>query len=93
VICARYLARPEEMRNVYHVSVGKFQKKRQLGRFRLKGEYNIKIDLYEVGCRHRTLPLLFRIGNGKGDVRVPLSVMKCRCILAIIFRLSKVPTL
>jgi uncharacterized membrane protein YcjF (UPF0283 family) len=54
MIRARYLARPEEMRSVYHVSVGKLEKKRQLGRFRIKGEYNIKIDLYEVGCHHST---------------------------------------
>jgi len=52
-ISARYLARPEEMRNVYHVSVGKFEKKRQLGRFRLKCDY-ITIGLYEVGCHHIT---------------------------------------
>jgi hypothetical protein len=53
-ICARYLARPEEMRSVYHISVGKFEKKRKAGRFRLKGEYIIKIGLYEVGCHHCT---------------------------------------
>jgi len=52
--CARYLAHPEGMRNVYNIVVGKFEKKRELGRFRLKCEYNIKIDLNEVGCHHST---------------------------------------
>jgi hypothetical protein len=39
------IARLKEMRNIDHISVGKFEKKRQLVRFRLKCEYNIKIDL------------------------------------------------
>ena len=39
-----------ERRKVYRVLVGKPEGKRPLGRPRLRWEYNIKMDLQEVGC-------------------------------------------
>ena len=38
-----------ERRGVYRVWVEKFEEKRPLGRPRLRWEYNIKMDLQEVG--------------------------------------------
>ena len=40
----------EERRAVYRVSVGKPEGKRPLGRPRRRWDYNIKMDLQEVGC-------------------------------------------
>jgi hypothetical protein len=40
----------EESRGVYRVLVGKPYIKRPLGRPRCRWEYNIKVDLQEVGC-------------------------------------------
>jgi len=39
-----------EMRGVYRVLVGKPEGKKPLGRFRLRWEDNIKMDLRDVGC-------------------------------------------
>jgi len=39
-----------ERRGVYGVLVGKPEGKRPLGRPRRRWEYNIKMDLQEVGC-------------------------------------------
>jgi len=39
-----------EKRGVYRVLVGNPEGKRTLGRLRRRWEYNIKIDLQEVGC-------------------------------------------
>ena len=39
-----------ESRVVYRVLVGNPEGERPLGRPRLRWEYNIKMDLYEVGC-------------------------------------------
>jgi hypothetical protein len=39
-----------ERRDVYRVLVGKPEGKRPLGRPRRRWEYNIKVDLQEVGC-------------------------------------------
>jgi hypothetical protein len=39
-----------ERRGVYRVLVGKPEGKRPVGRPRRRWEYNIKIDLQEVGC-------------------------------------------
>ena len=44
--CSAY----EERRGVYRVLVGKPEGKRQIGRPRRRWEYNIKMDLQEVGC-------------------------------------------
>ena len=43
----------EQFRNAYKVLVGKPENKRPLGRLRLRGEDNIKMDLREVGCDPR----------------------------------------
>jgi hypothetical protein len=40
-----------EGRGVYRVLVGKPEGKRPLGRPRSRWEFNIKMDLQEVGCR------------------------------------------
>ena len=47
---AGHVARMGEKRIVYRVLVGKPEGKRPLGRPRRKWEYNIKMDLQEVGC-------------------------------------------
>jgi len=44
------VARMWERRGVYRVLVGKPEGNRPLGRPRGKWEYNIKMDLQEVGC-------------------------------------------
>jgi len=45
-----HVARLGERKRVYIVLVGKSEGKRQLGRYRLIWEDNIKMDLQEVGC-------------------------------------------
>ena len=47
---AGHVARMGERRGVYGVLVGKPEGKRPLGRPRRRWEYNIKMDLQEVGC-------------------------------------------
>jgi hypothetical protein len=47
---ARHVAHMEERRGVYRVLVGKSEGKRPLQRPRHRWEYNIKMDLQEVGC-------------------------------------------
>ena len=47
---AEHVARTEERRGVYRVSVGKPERNRPLGRSRRKWEDNIKMDLQEAGC-------------------------------------------
>ena len=44
------MARMGEGRGVYRVLVGKPEGKRPMGRPRRRWEYNIKMDLQEVGC-------------------------------------------
>jgi hypothetical protein len=46
---AGHVTRTGEKRNAYRISVGKPEGKRQLGRLRRRWEYNIKIDLREIG--------------------------------------------
>ena len=48
---AGHVARMGDRRGVYRVMMGKPEGKRPLGSSRRKWEYNIKIDLREVGCR------------------------------------------
>ena len=48
---AGHVAGMGESRDVYMVLVGKSERKRPLGRPRHRWEYNIKMDLQEVGCR------------------------------------------
>ena len=45
-----HVGRMGERRGVYRVLVRKREGKRQLGRPRRRWEYNIKMDLQEVGC-------------------------------------------
>ena len=45
-----HVARMGDSRGVYRVLVGKPEGKRQIGRPRRRWEYNIKMDLQEVGC-------------------------------------------
>jgi len=47
---AGHVARMGEGRGVYRVLVGKPEGKRPIGRPRRKWEYNIKMDLQELGC-------------------------------------------
>ena len=48
-----YVARMEQSRNAYKVLVGKPEGKRHLWRPRYRWEYNIKMDLRELGCDPR----------------------------------------
>ena len=47
---AGHVARMGEGRGIYRVLVGKPEEKRPLGRPRRTWEYDIKMDLQEVGC-------------------------------------------
>jgi len=47
---AENVARMGERRGVYRVLVGKPEKKKPLGRLRIRWEDNIKMDLQEMGC-------------------------------------------
>ena len=47
---AVHVARMEHSRSAYRVLVGKPEGRRPLGRPRCRWEYNIKMDLREVGC-------------------------------------------
>jgi hypothetical protein len=46
---AGFVARMEAKMNAYRIMVGKPEEKRLLGRQRRRREYNIKMDLREVG--------------------------------------------
>jgi len=45
-----HVARMGEMRGVYRILLGKTEGKKPFGRPRRRWEYNIKMDLQEVGC-------------------------------------------
>ena len=47
---AGHVARMGEERVLYRVLVGKPKRRRPLGRPRRRWDYNIKMDLQEVGC-------------------------------------------
>jgi hypothetical protein len=55
-----------ENRSACRVLVGKPEETRPLGRPRSRWEYNIKMDLLEVGCGVSTGPICPRIGTGGG---------------------------
>jgi hypothetical protein len=55
-------------RSVYRDLVGKPERKRPLGRSRLRWEDNIKMDLQEVGCGAWTGLIWLRIGTGGGHL-------------------------
>ena len=57
-----------ERRGAYRVLVGKPEGKRSLGRPRSRREYNIKLDLQEVGCGLWTGSSWLRIGTGGGHL-------------------------
>ena len=57
-----------EGRGVYRVLVGKPEGRRPLGRPRRRWEYNIKMDLQEVGCGVWTGLRWLRIGTGGGHL-------------------------
>ena len=48
--CVGHVARMGERRDIYRVFVGKPEGKRTIGRPRCRWEYNIKMDLQEMGC-------------------------------------------
>jgi hypothetical protein len=55
-----------EGKGVYRVLVGKPEGKRPLGRTRRRWEYNIKMDLREIGIDGRTGFSWLRIGSSGG---------------------------
>jgi len=57
-----------QRRGVYRVLVGKPEGKRPLGRPRHRWEYNIKMDLQEVGLGVRIGSSWLRIGTGDGQL-------------------------
>jgi hypothetical protein len=58
----------DDSRGVHRVLVGKPQGKRPLGIPRFKWEYNIKIDLQEVGCEGWIASIWLRIETGGGHL-------------------------
>ena len=63
---AGHVARPGERRYVYRMLVGKPEGKRPLGRTRRRWEYNIKMDLQEMGWGAWTGSIWLRIWPGGG---------------------------
>jgi len=55
-----------QRRHVYRVLVGQPEGMRPFGRLRHKLEFNIKMDLQEVGCGVWTGLIWLRIGTGDG---------------------------
>ena len=58
----------EERRGVYRVMAGKCEGKRPLGGPRRRWQYNIKLDLQEVGRGAWTGSIWLRIGTGGGHL-------------------------
>jgi len=56
----------EESRETYHISVGKSEAKTPLGRTRSRWEYNIKMDLQEMGWRPELDLIWFMTETGDG---------------------------
>jgi len=54
----------DERRGVYRGLVGKPEGKRPLGKPRHRRDYNIKVDLRELGCGVRTGLMWLRMGTG-----------------------------
>jgi len=55
-----------ELRNAYRMVVGKSEGKRPFGRPRRTWEYNIKMDLREIGCEVWSGFIWLRIGTSSG---------------------------
>jgi len=54
----------EESRGTYHISVGESEAKTPLGSTRSRCEYNIKLDLQEMGWRHELDLIWFMTETG-----------------------------
>jgi hypothetical protein len=65
---AENVARMGERRSVFRVLVGKPEEKSPMERPRCRWEYNIKMDLQEVGCGVWTELGWLRIGTGGGHL-------------------------
>ena len=63
-----HVARMGERRGLYRVLVRKPEGKRPLGRFRRGWNYNIKMDLQEVGCGGMDWIELAQVGTGGGHL-------------------------
>jgi hypothetical protein len=63
---AGHVALMGERRGVCRVLVGKPMGKRPFGRLRRRWEFNIKVDLQQVGCGAWTGLIWLRIGTGGG---------------------------
>jgi hypothetical protein len=63
---AGHVARMGERRGAYRAFVWKPEGRRPLGRPRRRWEYNIKMDLREVGLGAQTGSIWLRIGTGGG---------------------------
>jgi hypothetical protein len=63
---AGHVARNGERRGAYRSLMEKLKRKRALGRPRRKWEYNIKINLREVGKEAHTGFIWLRLGTGGG---------------------------
>jgi len=61
-----HVARKGERRGAYRSLVEKLKRKRTLGRPRRKCEYNIKMNLREVGKEAYTGFIWIRLGTGGG---------------------------
>jgi hypothetical protein len=55
-----------EWRGTYHISVGKSEAERPLASTRSRWEYNIKLDLQEMGWRHELDLIWFVTETGDG---------------------------
>ena len=66
-----HVARVRERRGAYRVLVEKPEGKRPLGRPRRRWEYNIRMDLHEMGCGGAWNGSIWpRIGTGGGHLRI-----------------------
>jgi hypothetical protein len=65
---AGHVARMVEERGVYRILVGTPERKRPMGRPRRRWEYNIRMDLQEVGCGIWTGLSWLRIETGGGHL-------------------------
>jgi len=55
-----------EMKNTYEILVGRLERKRPLGRPRCRREYNIRMDLREMGGKFWSGWIVFRTGTSGG---------------------------
>ena len=67
-----------ERRGVYRVLVGKPEGKRTLGRPRRRWEYNIKLELQEVGCEGMSVDWIELAQDGDKWRALVIAVMNFR---------------